>query len=446
MRGQADCSSRNDLQKTGACCFVLKYKNRRITFLQNKVFLSKANGSKRKSMAKKQKYLGNKGTLVFLALISAFPPLSTDLYIPAMPRMVEALATSHAKVNMTLSMFFVFYAGGLLFWGPLSEKFGRRPILLIGLGMYFVASLFCFFAATVDQLILSRILQGFGGSAATVVATAIVKDLYDGRERERIMAIIMSMVIIAPMVAPIIGALLLKFASWRMVFLTLAGVAMVATVGTLFFQETLEKRYSGSVVQSWGRLLVVMKNPGFSFLLVIFSLVPLAMMSFLAASSFIYISGFGFSAQKFSYFFAFNALFALFGPSLYMRLSKYISTKIIISGCFFTLMCCGVIVTSFGHLSPWLFAVAVGIATLSIITMRVPGANLMLNQQEQDTGSASALINFFGMIMGSLGMFLVSLRGDSLIESLGTIEFIVGLTGGLLWFAVRNRSFSQYDI
>lgn len=397
-------------------------------------------------MKKHQKTLGKTGTLVFLALISAFPPLSTDLYIPAMPRMVEALATSHTKVNMTLSVFFIFYAGGLLFWGPLSEKFGRKPILLTGLGIYIVSSVLCAFSANVEQLILSRMLQAFGGSAVTVVSTAIVKDLYDGRERERVMATVMSMVVIAPMIAPVLGAFLLKIASWRMVFHTLAGIGMIAAVVTLFFQETLEEKYSGSVLHSWGRLIVVLKNPGFSILLGIFSMVPMAMMAFLAASSFVYISGFGLSEQKFSFFFAFNALFAMIGPMLYLRLSKHISSQTIISACFALMMCCGIVVATLGHLSPWLFAGVVGPATLAVITMRVPGANLMLEQQEHDTGSASALINFFSMIMGSFGMFLVSLKPHYLIESLGTIQFMVGLTGGVMWFMVRKRSFAQYHL
>lgn len=395
-------------------------------------------------MKPRHKSLGNTGTLLFLALISAFPPLSTDLYIPAMPQMVEALATSHSKVNMTLSMFFIFYAGGLLFWGPLSEKFGRKPILLTGLGIYTISSIFCAFSLNVEQLIMARMLQAFGGSAVTVVSMAIVKDLYEGHERERVMATVMSMVIIAPMVAPVLGAFLLKIASWRMVFLTLAIISMIAATVTFFFQETLEEKYSGSVFHSWGRLTVVLKNPGFSFLLIIFSIVPTAMMAFLASSSFIYISGFGMSEQKFSFFFAFNALFALIGPTLYIRVSKYISPNIIISSCFVLLMCCGIVVETLGHLSPYLFAVAVGLATLAVITMRVPSANLMLNQQEHDTGSASALINFFGMIMGSLGMFLVSIKPDDLITSLGMIQFTVGIIGGALWFLVRNRPFAQY--
>jgi len=393
---------------------------------------------------KQQKYLGNTGTLIFLALISAFPPLSTDLYIPAMPQMVESLTTTHARVNMTLSMFFIVYASGLLVWGPLSEKFGRKPILLAGLGTYIIASILCGVSLSIDQLIGSRVLQAFGGSAVTVVATALVKDLYEGREREKAMATVMSMVIIAPMIAPVLGAFLLKVASWRATFFVLAGFGMVAGTITLFFEETLEEKYTGSVFHSLGRLIVVLKNPRFATLLCIFSIVPMAMMAFLASASFIYIDGFGLSEQQFSFFFAFNAVFAMIGPTLYMRVSQYVPTNTIITCCFGLLMCCGAIVGIFGHISPYLFALLHAPATLSVITMRVPGANLMLEQQQYDTGAASALINFFAMIMGSVGMYLVSLHPSHLIESLGTILFLVGFTGGALWLLVRKRKFAQY--
>ncbi|WP_415228133.1 multidrug effflux MFS transporter [Psychromonas sp.] len=392
-------------------------------------------------MKKEQHFLGKRGTLLFLVLISAFPPLTTDIYLPAMPHMVETFATNQSMVNMTLTIYFITYAAGLLFWGPLSEKFGRKPILLTGLGIYIICSILCAFSMNIEFLIFSRMLQAFGGSAVTVVATAIVKDLYDGREREKIMATVMSLVIIAPMVAPVLGAFLLKVSSWQMIFVALAIFGGISTIFAFLYQETLEEKYSGSMLRSWGRLGVVLKNPHFITLLVIFSMVSMSIMSFLAVASYIYIDGFGLTEQEFSFIFAFNALFAIIGPTLYIRISNYVSIQNIVSCCFALMMCCGLIVFTFGHLSPWLFAFTVAPATVTVVIMRVPGVNLMLEQQQGDTGSAAALIQFFGMIMGALGMILVSLDPDSLIKNLGTIQAVVGFTGGLLWLIVRNRPF-----
>ncbi|MEL0606705.1 multidrug effflux MFS transporter [Vibrio echinoideorum] len=379
--------------------------------------------------------------LFFLVIISAFPPLTIDLYLPALPQMVEVFNTDQSMVNLTLSSYFVTYAFGLLFWGPLSEKFGRKPILLIGLASYMVASVICAMTNSIEQLIGARIFQAFAGSAITVIATAIVKDLYDGREREKIMATIMSLVIIAPMVAPVFGAFLLKIASWRMMFVTLAVFGAFASVLAFCYRETLETKYQGSIFRSWGRMGVVMKNRSFVKLLVIFSIIPMALMGFLAAGSYIYIDHFGLTEQQFSYAFAFNALCASFGPTIYMKLSYRMPVQKVISGCFALLALAGIFTLTIGDLSPWFFMFIAAPATLMAIIMRVPGTNLMLNQQDHDTGSAVALIQFFSMICGSLGMVLVSIRPDSLIENLGFIQLSVGILGGLMWLMVRNKEF-----
>ncbi|MGR5064993.1 multidrug effflux MFS transporter [Photobacterium sp. DNB22_13_2] len=392
-------------------------------------------------MKKSQPILGKSGTLFFLVIISAFPPLTIDLYLPALPQMVNVFNTDQSMVNLTLSSYFITYAVGLLFWGPLSEKFGRKPILFVGISGYIVASILCAMAGSIEQLIGARILQAFAGSAITVVATAIVKDLFDGREREKIMATIMSLVIIAPMVAPVLGAFLLKIASWRMMFVTLAAFGVFASLLAFCYKETLEAKYDGSILRSWSRLGVVLKNPRFVALLAIFSIAPMTLMAFLAAGSYIYINGFGLTEQQFSYAFAFNALCASLGPTIYMKLSRLIPVQKIITLCFFLLATAGVLTITIGHLSPIVFACIAAPATLMVITMRVPGTNLMLDQQDQDTGSAVALIQFCAMICGSLGMFLVSTRPDSLIENLGIIQLIVGITGGFLWLLARNRPF-----
>ena len=392
-------------------------------------------------MKKPQPLLGKTGMLFFLVIISAFPPLTIDLYLPALPQMVEVFNTDQSMVNLTLSSYFVTYAIGLLFWGPLSEKFGRKPILLIGLASYMVASVICAMTNSIEQLIGARIFQAFAGSAITVIATAIVKDLYDGREREKIMATIMSLVIIAPMIAPVFGAFLLKIASWRMMFVTLAVFGAFASILACCYRETLETKYQGSMFRSWGRMGVVMKNRSFIKLLVIFSITPMALMGFLAAGSYIYINHFGLTEQQFSYAFAFNALCASFGPTIYMKLSYRMSVQKVISGCFALLAIAGIFTLTFGDQSPWFFMFIAAPATLMVIIMRVPGTNLMLNQQDHDTGSAVALIQFFSMICGSLGMVLVSIRPDSLIENLGFIQLSVGALGGLMWLMVRNKEY-----
>jgi DHA1 family bicyclomycin/chloramphenicol resistance-like MFS transporter len=393
-----------------------------------------------------QKYFGKIGTLAFLVIITAFPPLTTDIYLPALPQMVEIFGTTYARVNLTLSCFFIVYSAGLLFWGPLSEKFGRKPILLIGHGIYILASVLCALSQNVDQLIIARVLQAFGGSAVTVIATAIVKDLYDGRERERVMATVMSMVVIAPMVAPLLGGVILRFASWQVMFYTLVGFGIFSITVSLFYQETLKERYTGSVVHSWGRLFTVLKNPRFASLLLIFSIVSVAFMAYIAAASFVYINTFGLGEQTFSYFYSFNVLFSIVGPQMYIRLSRRYSAPTIISVCFLILMISGVALVTFGRISPWFFAALIAPASLAAVTVRVPGMNLMLEQQDRDTGSAAALITFFGMFMGTGGMFLVSLRPEHMIEALGTIQFVIGLICGILWFLVRNRSFVQAKI
>lgn len=179
--------------------------------------------------------------------------------------------------------------------------------------------------------------------------------------------------------------------------------------------ETIESRYTGALWGSWGRLAVVLRNPYFSTLLAIFSIISMFIMTFLAASSFIYINGFGLNEREYSYFLAINAVFAMIGPMLYVGLSRHFKSLEIISAGFPIFIFCGIAVSTAGHISSWTFALSAAMATLVVDTMRVPGVNLMLEQQQNDSGSASALINFFGMLMGGLGMHLLSLNPNDLI-------------------------------
>ncbi|TEB06100.1 Bicyclomycin resistance protein [Pelotomaculum schinkii] len=392
-------------------------------------------------MNKRQKYLGQKGLIALITFLSAFIPLSTDLYLPALPGMAVYFKAPINLVNLTLILFFIFFSAGMLFWGPLSDKYGRKPVLLTGLTVYILASLFSACVVNVYQLIIFRVFQAIGGGAAASVAMAMVKDTYDGKKRESILALVQSMTMICPITAPVLGAILLKFISWRGIFWTLTGIGILALAGALALEETIGKRYTGTIGQTMGRLGVVLKNPGFSSLLSVFALAGIPTFAYLASSSYIYIDGFGLSEQTYSYFFALNAVFLLLSPMLYLILSRRFNRGSIIITCFAVVAMSGALIGSLGNLGPWLFAVTLIPSTIASNCVRPPGTNLMLEQQQEDTGSASALMSCVSLLMGSVGMLLISYDWSNIILALGILNLIVGLTCGVLWLLISKRSF-----
>lgn len=388
-----------------------------------------------------QPILGRRGTILLLIILAAMPPLTMDLYLPALPHMAETFETSRGMVNMTLGAYMVAFASGMLFWGPLSERSGRRPILFTTLAIYIAGSLLCTLATSIHSLIAFRVLQGFAGGGVTVIGTTIVKDLFDGREREKVMATIMSLVLIAPMVAPVLGAFLLKIASWKAMFIALALFGCFASVLVALYRETLEERSTGSLLNAWGRLAVVLANPRFTYLLLVFSLAPMCLLSFIGIAAFVYVDDFGLSEQAFSFIFAANAGFAMLGPTLYLQLSRIIPVSRLILGCFTMLVVSGVGMLLFGHLSPWLFAALAALLTVSVILVRVPGANLLLEQQSRDTGSAAALIQFCATIAGASGIQIVSFHSHDLIHNYGILLVVIGTLCSVLWALVQSRAF-----
>jgi MFS transporter, DHA1 family, multidrug resistance protein len=300
----------------------------------------------------KQKILGAYGLIIFIALLSAFIPLSTDLYLPALPGMSAYFGVSAGRINLTLTTFFIFYALGTLVWGPLSDHYGRKPVLVTGMGLYVIASALCALISSADGLILCRIFQAIGGSAAGAVATAIVKDVYSGKRRESVLAIVQSMVTISPAIAPVIGAFLMKVMSWRGIFWSLSLIGVVALVGSLLFEETIALRTTGVLHQSLGRLGKVLQNRGFTLLLILFSLGGLSIMAFIASSTYIYQDGFLLSGQVYSFYFSLNALGMIVGPMIYLQLSWRTHAESIIRACFATIAISGHLCVSLGTSSP----------------------------------------------------------------------------------------------
>jgi DHA1 family bicyclomycin/chloramphenicol resistance-like MFS transporter len=386
-----------------------------------------------------QKYLGGKGLIVYLVLLSAFVPMSTDLYLPALPTMTKHFNVPEVLTNLTIVLFFVFYSVATLVWGPLSDKHGRRPILLIGLAGYTAASLLCALSASVYMLIIARVLQAIGAAAASATATALVKDVYEGKRLERTIAAVQTISVIVPVAAPMLGALLLKVTDWRGAFYAQAFLGVAVVLMTALLTETIRERGTGGVLRTLGRLFVVLRNKRFTALLVIFSLIGMTFMAYIASSSYIYQDIFKLSQQSYSYFFSFNAAMMFLGPLLYIRLSSRFSRFALVNLSFLITVVFGLLICTVGRLSPWAFAAMLLPTTIMGSFIAPPSRFLMLSQVSGDSGSASALMGAVSAIFGSIGATVTSLHLGNLIVVIGGLNILLGLLCGGAWIFFTSR-------
>jgi DHA1 family bicyclomycin/chloramphenicol resistance-like MFS transporter len=384
----------------------------------------------------RQKYLGRKGLIIFLAALTAFPALSTDLYLPALPGMTAYFHVPEYQTNLTLILFFVVYAFAILVWGPLSDRFGRRPVLLVGLTCYLVAGVLCAASSNVFQLMAFRVLQALGTGAAVATATAIVKDVYHRRRREVILAIIQTMTVLSPAVAPMVGALILRLTSWRGAFVAQALLGLLVLAGAVAFRETVGERLTGNPLASLRRLGVVLRNRTFAYLLVNFALLAMAGLGFISASSYIYEVTFGVSSQVYSFFFALFAVALAAGAQIYLWLSRRFERTVILTGCFAACAASGLLVLLWGRLGPWPFILTLLPLPITIGCTRPPATYLMLAQHEGDAGSVSALMAASNMVMGSLGMVVLSLELWDRVELLGALTLGLALLSLGLWLGL----------
>jgi len=253
------------------------------------------------------------GWLVTLVLagLTALPPLSMDMYLPALPQVTDALHAPAATVQLTLTGCLAGLALGQLIAGPLSDRWGRRRPLLAGMAVYVLATAFCAFAPSADLLIAVRVVQGLAGAAGIVIARAVVRDLYDGVAMARFYATLQLISGVAPIVAPLLGGQILRVTDWRGVFVvcTVIGVLLTALAWRRL-HETLppEDRHSGGMTETFGAMRRLLADRVFTGYVVAGSFAFAALFTYVSASSFVVQDVYGASVQTFSLLFGLNSV------------------------------------------------------------------------------------------------------------------------------------------
>jgi DHA1 family bicyclomycin/chloramphenicol resistance-like MFS transporter len=355
--------------------------------------------------------------LLILGALSAIGPLSIDMYLPALPSITAEMLSGEAQVQLTLTACLIGVSLGQVIAGPLSDVRGRRVPLMVGVAGFMLSSLLCAFAPSVPMLIAFRLLQGMLGGAALVIVRAVVRDLYDGAAIARIFATLMLVSGLAPILAPIAGAQLLEFTSWRGVFvaLSIAGIVLLLAV-VAGVRETLPagERESGGLKHTVSTFWHLLRDRSFMGFALTGGLSFAAMFGYISGSPFVLQEVYGATPQQYSLIFALNALALIATSQLGGRLSGRVRPVLLVRAGLGVALVGAVLLMTAALAGLGLWGIVSGLAVIMLgqgLVLPGTGALALGSQPAQVAGSASALTGVLQFALGAAAAPLVGLAG-----------------------------------
>ena len=386
---------------------------------------------------------------IVLGTLAAFAPLSIDMYLPALPDIAKEFHTTPSLVQLSLTFILLGLSLGQLLAGPISDVRGRRKPLLIGLIIYFVASLLCAFSQSIWGLIILRFIQGMAGSAGIVISRAIVRDLYSGSELTKFFSLLALVNGVAPILAPIVGGQLLRIVPWQGVFMVLSVIGLVMFLVVLFgLPETLpnDSRSLGGIKNTLTTFQKLFFDRSFIGYALSQGLVFAAMFAYISGSPFVLQNIYGASPQIFSLIFAINGIGIIISSQITGRLAGRISErKLFVAGLCIAFIGAITLLTML-LLNAGLYAILLPLffVVSSVGVVSTSGFSLAMQDQGKSAGSASALLGVLSLIFGGGVAPLVGL-GDNPAISMGIVIAIASVGSILSYiFLVARRQYKSY--
>jgi DHA1 family bicyclomycin/chloramphenicol resistance-like MFS transporter len=366
--------------------------------------------------------------VVILGTLTAFAPLSIDMYLPGLPAIAREFNVPTSAVQQTLAVFFIGLSLGQALYGPISDRVGRRRPLLFGCMLYVVASIGCALAPSIGSLIMLRLAQALGGCAGVVIARSVVRDLFDQKESARMFSFLMLVMGLAPILAPLIGGQVLAASGWRAIFVVLAGFGVLCVVLVLFgLQETLpvERRVQaglGEALRVYGRLLTDVHFMGY---VLASGLASACMFTYISGSPFVFIELNGVPPERYGLIFGMNAFGLILASQINRRLlNRYdghqilrVALMVTASSALFLFITTAL---SIGGFALMLALIFICIGSTGFVGPNATAA-AMANYGRQ-AGSASALIGAIQFALGAAaGALLSTLHNGTALPMAGVI-------------------------
>ncbi|MBX9634680.1 MAG: Bcr/CflA family multidrug efflux MFS transporter [Magnetospirillum sp.] len=373
--------------------------------------------------------------ILILGIFTALAPLAIDMYLPALPQLGIVFASDPARVQSTLASFFLGFALGQAFYGPVADRWGRKPPLYGSLALFALASAGCALASSIQVLIGLRFLQALGACAGGVIARAMVRDLFEPREAPRVYASLVLVMGAAPMLAPMAGGWLLAVLGWRSIFWALAATGIVGLVLLHFRLPESHRQRDGragglcGVLQAYGRLLCDRPFMGHTLA---GGIAMAGMFAYISGSPFVFIQLHGVPPEHFGWFFGLNALGFVVVAQINGRLLNGVDARRVLMGGQLLQLAAGAVLVAeavwgWGGLAGIAVPLFVFIASLGFIT---PSATaLAMAPQGANAGTASALLGTMQFSIAALVSFALSLLQDGTARPMTMVMLGCALSG-----------------
>ena len=366
-----------------------------------------------------------------LGMLSAFGPFVTDMYLPALPQLQDFFGTDASMVQLSLSTSMFGLAVGQVFFGPLSDKYGRKPVVIASLWIFIVSSIACIYAWSIEFFVAMRLLQGIGGSGGIVLSRSIATDRYWGEKLAKMMAIIGAINGIAPVTAPVLGGMMTDSLGWRGIFTLLMAIGIMLLVGSHIMQESLaaDKRSPDGIVRTFASFGKILRNRRFVCLLLQYGFTGGVFFSYIASSPFVIQQHYGFSPFAFSVIFGLNAL--VFGVAAACSM-KFKPPELCTHTASVGLVVASVLML-IAMLSGASFAAYEALVVVLLACKRLCFTStvaMAMNEEHNNAGAASALVGAMIFLFGGVVSPLVGM-GDIVVTT--SIIFVVCAAFSLLF-------------
>ena len=391
---------------------------------------------------------GSKYLVFFVVIFVALPPFAIDTYIPAFGNIANSLRVPVSAMAITISTYMVGFGLGMFFWGALSDRYGRRKILIIGMLVYIVSTILCSQTDSFNTLTLMRFIQGLGDSPAAVAAMAILKDCYRGQKLIKTVATMIMVFMIAPIVAPIIGSIIIYTTGrWQDIFhfLTIYGVVLLFI--TFIMPETHKPhKRSKSLLKSFAVYIQHLHNMPFILGAMAGALGFGAMFSFISASSTLIIEYYHLGYIQFCAIFALNILGIVFASNLIRKkLTPYNRVRFITTGYIVAIIIVIVnIILSYVIDNVYVFVIFNTFATAGFALTNITISSITIDLLKEGFGAGNAIMRLVKFTVAGLAGFLLSfISTPHLMIGIPTQQLVFVLAAAGLFFAIKDKLFPK---